>query len=253
MIHIAGSVVRGGFTYDTHAHATPDAVFALLERAVARCGAVPIILERDHGFDWNALAEEMERARAAAAGAVRGESSRAAAAVLANHDHHEANSSPLRDAEGGELARAQAAFARALAGLEDDARFDALGIARAREILSRKRIEEALPLLPRVGSDPRATAIARALIARCPGAARRAALADARAIAAAVESIDDAALSDAAKLDGLALDARLSFDEEGASPRRAPWVGSVSLARGRCYAFKGPGAGAGVHFFHRHT
>jgi uncharacterized protein len=64
MVHIAGGAVEDGFYLDTHAHAVPAAVFALLDRLVARIGPVPVVLERDDGFPvFDELAGEVARAR----------------------------------------------------------------------------------------------------------------------------------------------------------------------------------------------
>ncbi len=242
MIHIAGSVVRGGFTYDTHAHATPRAVFGLLRAAVPRCGVVPIVLERDHGFDWGEVRGEMGRARDAALACDARPRSGSPPALARSTDDD-----ALGFADERGLAEEQEAFARALAGLDDDPRFDAAGIARAREILARKRVEEALPLLPRLGAHHAAVEIAEAHVARSVRPSRAAPLADARAIAEAAER--DLGLRDAATLDRLALEARFRFDAAGASPRRAPWVGSAVLSHGRSWVFKGLGETASVHIF----
>src|SRR4051812_35405365 len=50
MMHVAGGVMEDGFLLDTHAHPVAEAVFALVERALTRTGAVPVVLERDQGF-----------------------------------------------------------------------------------------------------------------------------------------------------------------------------------------------------------
>lgn len=240
MIHIAGSVTLGGFTYDTHAHAVPDEVFGLLERALARAGDIPVVLERDHGFESN-VAPELERARAIADAAARRPvpSGRAERALPAH----------LATPSSSRLADEQAALARALAGLDaaDDLGVD--GISRAREILRRKRVEELLPLLPRLRDREAAVTLAHEQVAATARPTLRAAIADARAVAA--RAAGDPRLSDDARLDGLALDARFSFDDRGATPRRAPFVGSVETTRGLCYALRGFGTEAQVHFFVR--
>ncbi|MEO6325859.1 MAG: DUF692 domain-containing protein, partial [Thermoanaerobaculia bacterium] len=50
MFHVAGGTLEDGFWADTHAHAVPPAVFALVSRGLVRTGPVPIILERDASF-----------------------------------------------------------------------------------------------------------------------------------------------------------------------------------------------------------
>lgn len=50
-IHVAGHLLRrDGLTIDTHGEAVCADVFALLERALARTGDVPILLERDENL-----------------------------------------------------------------------------------------------------------------------------------------------------------------------------------------------------------
>ncbi|NUO49234.1 MAG: DUF692 family protein [Polyangiaceae bacterium] len=239
MIHIAGSVTLGGFTYDTHAHAVPDEVFALLEAALVRAGDIPVVLERDHGFETD-VGPELERAREISRGAPPRPTNPDVARVAARLP-------PLPSPS--HLADEQTALARALAGLDAACDLDGAGLARAREILARKRVEELLPLLPRLRDRDAAVTLAHEQIAATARPTLRAAIADARAVAARAES--DPRLGDEARLDGLALDARFSFDDRGASPRRAPFVGSVRTSRGLCYAFRGFGTEAHVHFFVR--
>jgi uncharacterized protein (UPF0276 family) len=244
MIHIAGSITLGGFTYDTHAHAVPEEVFGLLDPALARAGDVPIVLERDHGFETSVL-PELERARASS----RGAAPRLRAVGSAPHgaEHHEA--APLAPPSASRLADEQAALARALAGLDAADDVDTAGVARAREILVRKRVEELLPLLPRLRDRNGTATLAHEQVLATARPQVRAAIADARAVAS--RAANDPLLADAARLDGLALDARFSFDDRGAVPRRAPFVGSVEISRGRCYALRGFGTEAQVHFFVR--
>ncbi|NVL83716.1 multinuclear nonheme iron-dependent oxidase, partial [Escherichia coli] len=65
MLHVAGGVMEHGFYFDTHAHAVPDAVFALVEE-VLEGRDVPVLLERDAGFEGHAaeIVAEVERLRA---------------------------------------------------------------------------------------------------------------------------------------------------------------------------------------------
>lgn len=272
MIHLAGSIERGGFVYDTHAHAVPDEVFGMLGAALERCGPVPIVLERDHGFDWEQIGPELGAIREVARG--RGRLGGDAGSAVANNLEHSAFRqvrsaipsplAPLHVVEGGEalvdLLPDQIAFARALAGIEEDARLDPEGVSRARDILAHKRVEEALALLPRLRDHAPIARIAQAHVRETRRPARRAAVADARAIADRVASVSallpdshpdgrELALADAAALDGLALDARFAFHRDGASPRRGPFVGRATTSRGPCFAVKSIGASAKVHFF----
>ena len=67
-VHAAGGVERGGLYHDTHAHPLPDPVLALVTRATARLGALPIMLERDDHFpDTAALYAELDALGAAQA------------------------------------------------------------------------------------------------------------------------------------------------------------------------------------------
>ncbi len=238
MIHLAGGVTRGGFTYDTHAHAVPDEVFALLDAALARVGEIPIILERDHGFDLE-IAPELDRARTIARAARCPSDSNPAAGHAALGSFPEA---PLDD-----LAGAQRRLARALAGLEDAPEIERSALVRAREILATKRVEEALSLLPRLRVDPGVRQIALAHVTASPRPRRRAPVADARAIAH--RAAREPRQADAAALDGLALDARFAFGDRGAEPRSLPFVGSARTSAGRCFAVRGVGADARTHFF----
>ena len=51
MLHIAGGISEDGFYFDTHAHAVPDGVFALVAQIFARHLDVPVLLERDANFE----------------------------------------------------------------------------------------------------------------------------------------------------------------------------------------------------------
>ncbi|MBL9024936.1 MAG: DUF692 family protein, partial [Myxococcales bacterium] len=235
MIHLAGSLERGGFVYDTHAHAVPEDVFAMLELTLDRRGRVPIVLERDHGLDWTEVSGEIGKAAAIGRQArpAGGESRDLAAnrEALSFRKGMPALSSPpapLRSAEGEEALCAegrealrvdQVALARALAGIEADERLDPVAVARARDILTHKRVEESLPLLPRLRAFAGVAPLAERHAHGTVRPRRRAAVTDARAIAEAAAASSDGALALAARLDRLALDARFVFDAEGASPR----------------------------------
>jgi uncharacterized protein (UPF0276 family) len=77
-IHVAGHVrsEEHGVVIDTHGADVIDPVLALLERAAARTGAVPVVLERDHQVpSLRALIEEAARVRAAFERGLAGRSS----------------------------------------------------------------------------------------------------------------------------------------------------------------------------------
>ncbi|GAP36683.1 MNIO family bufferin maturase [Piscinibacter sakaiensis] len=84
-IHLAGPVpdhdaAGAPLLIDSHGAPVPDSVWALYDLALARCGPVPTLIERDHAVP--PLAElEAEAARARAAWAARGAPAPAAAAV----------------------------------------------------------------------------------------------------------------------------------------------------------------------------
>lgn len=70
--HVAGGVVRDGLYHDTHAHALPGEVLALVEELAARCVPPGILLERDDQFpdeevfnaDLDAIQEALARGTA---------------------------------------------------------------------------------------------------------------------------------------------------------------------------------------------
>lgn len=146
----------------------------------------------------------------------------------------------------------QAAFARmladrmaplpaALAGFAEDA------LGRTREVLQRKRVENALPLLPRLAAHGDALGeVARGAVDATPRPARGAALADAMHIAA--RALSTPRLAADARVDLLVLRARFRFREGVApAPRRAPFVGTAESRQGRrVWVLKGLGAEASV-------
>ncbi|RYE95036.1 MAG: DUF692 domain-containing protein [Myxococcales bacterium] len=246
MVHLAGGHLEHGFYIDTHAHAVPDAVFDLLDRLVARRGPVPVVIERDSLFPpFASLEHEVERSRAAL--------DRGAGEVTPGWrpipDHPD-----LPDSLTAPLLAAQLHIARLLTDLDappaaDVARFGQAGLDRSREILRRKRVDDALPLLPRLLARRAQLAplAYRAVVAE-PRTDRLAAIADARRIARAAALVE--ALRPAALVDGLLLDARFAFDAASVSVRRGPFVRRERLPDGRSvWALKGPGAGAPVRVF----
>lgn len=262
MIHIAGGFEEDGFYFDTHANAVPDEVFALLARAVARTGPVPVVLERDDAFPpFAEIKTEMDRARSAAAStsAVGTEPWSARMAPVpagsesSTRESLERETSCTRDA----MERNQAFVAQMLTTMEepsaDEARpFGERAITRSREILRRKRVDDALPLL--VTLLPHRDAlkdIARACLSDAPRAPSLAGVTDAMRIAS--KAAETPALAAAAKRDLLLLRSRFAGTlESGLRPRTEPFIGKERLAGGRViWAVKGVGAGADIRIFER--
>jgi len=247
MIHVAGGREIDGFWFDTHADPVGDAVFELLAEVVARVGPRPVLLERDSCFPPTAeLLAELGRCRA----------------LLARRSPTppQVAAEPARIAAGGSaefaaLTRAQTRLAALLAGdgAAEPAGLAADELARTRAVLQRKRVDAALPLLPRTArrGAPAALLAERALAGR-PRASALPGIADAWAIAAAAR--DEPDLADAARLDQLVLSARFVGPDRagGFRRRRAPFIGHTALTRGdKVWAFKGPGATARVHLRER--
>ena len=244
MLHVAGGTWEHGFYYDTHAHPIPPAVLALVARALERVGPVPVLLERDAGFERiEDVLAEVERLRA--------HDSNHPFAVRRGRPP-----APPRPAgeRAPELEALQAATAERLVG--DGASLARAGIAldeatrRARGILERKRVDDAMPLLPSLASRL-SIDDARALVglADRPRAPRMVAIDDARAIARSARSRPE--LAAAAAEDELALDARFSFSPSGPAPRLGPFVRRVDVEGGALWAWKGPGRDAPVRIVRR--
>lgn len=252
MVHIAGGAwsERSGrrFYLDSHAHPVPDAVFALLERLVARRGAVPVILERDANFPpFEELSNEIVRARTIS----RGSTVRAQTI---------ASTRPLpvdrRDPDGLEpaLLLEQTRLAEMLTAPSAPGacgRFASSEVEFARDVLRRKRIDDALPLLPRLAARSVAQRPeAWMAIDAKPRSAHHVALNDAWRIARSL--LDDAALGSSAALDALVLSARSVARDGVMTPRRGPFLGQSSLDRGRrAWVFKGFGASSPVRLMVR--
>ncbi len=257
MIHIAGGVFEHGFYFDTHAHAIPEAGFALIEAALARVGDVPIVLERDACFPpFAELSSEIERARAIPRG--RLSPLRRQDAKIGGSESDPISLAPLR--LGGQtnlLADAQAALASLLTSVvtpsaAEVAPFAADGIARARGVLLRKRVDDALPLLPLLSRRADIAALALACVVRTARPATGVAIFDAFAIADA--AAEDAAMADDARRDRLLLRARFVRAGRGGilAPRVAPFIGRErTLGGASIWAIKGPGATASVRFAQR--
>ncbi len=246
MIHIAGGVTEDGFYFDTHAHPVPRSVFDLLDRFVARAGAVPVVLERDDRFPpFDELRDELRRARAIlAAGARDHAPSRAASrapAIEAPDDHTAA------------MASAQAAIAEALTQTDEPSRealgdHDPIAIARSRAVLRSKRVDDAIPILERLAPHRDALrSIAERCLAEAPRAPTLAGIADAIRVAEAASR--EPSLAGAAKMDLLLLRARFvgSAGDGSLRPRSGPFVGRERSSRGKVvWVIKGFGSEASV-------
>lgn len=245
MIHIAGGREIDGYWFDTHADPVGEAVFGLLSEVFARIGPRPTLLERDDAFPATSeLFDELARSRAIAAERPGGP------------PRATAGGSRRMDSDGpgsfNVLAHAQTRLAALITG---DGPAEVWGVAddelaRTRVVLQRKRIDAALPLLPRTARGGRAAVMVaeRALSGR-PRAPTLPGIADAWAIAAA--ACDEPALADGARIDHLVLSARfVGPDRVGGFRRRwAPFVGQTVLTHGgKVWVLKGPGVTAGVHF-----
>lgn len=262
MIHIAGGAREHGFYFDTHAHPVPEPVFALLAAVLERTGPVPILLERDGDFPpFAALAAEIEAARGLARAAPPRAAPRADRAdrAASMHISAAASASPSTAAsalpvDAPALAAAQARVAELLTAPLDPPSpdgalpFDAAEIARSRAILQRKRVDDALPLLPRLSAHREAAA---RLAARCveasPRAPRLTAVADALRIAEAAAA--DARLAPEAAVDRLLLRARFvgPAGDGSVRPRLLPFIRRERLPGGRVvWAIKGVGSSAEV-------
>lgn len=242
MAHIAGGdwleTPAGRFFLDTHAHPVMPAIDALLARLVARRGAVPVVLERDANFPpFDALAQEIVRARTIVA--------QAPVRPLAPPRPR-----PPEALGGGDLAREQSVLAALLTAPAPPTAptpFPPGALAIAREVLRRKRIDDALPLIPRLAAQGiQSRPLAWAAIDARPRAPRSVALNDAWRIAQAALTEED--LRVAATLDALVLSARSDDDGSSRAPRRGPWLGRRALGGGRAaWAWKSFGAEAPVH------
>ncbi len=236
MLHVAGGVSEHGFYFDTHAHPVPEAVYSLVAQCLAVRPETPVLLERDAGFGpFTEIARELHRLREIRP--LRREIVAATEASIA------ALSALQREAAGLLVERDPDLHGPLSRGIGTDA------IHRARGVLSRKRVDDALPLLGRLGLRaeslrPLAERVTEATPRPPSGAAPSDAMSIARA-AAEVPSLRDDAL-----VDGLLLRARFARGGGGGAtrPRRGPFYGSVTLSNGRTLrALKGVGVFADVH------
>jgi hypothetical protein len=254
LIHVAGGVLAQGFYFDTHGHPVEAEVFDLLDRVLRRAGSVPVVLERDEHFPaFSALQGEVARARSAVAGARAGAGRRAPSPPAIASSSPPAIASSAVEVGVAELAELEVRLAALLCDDDapDDPAFSARDVRRARDVLREKRVDDALPLLPRLSAlGQGARDIARAHVAASPRARARAAVVDAFAIAR--EAGRRADLSIAARLDLLVLGAHFRCGPDGhVAPRRAPFVGRERTATGDAWVVKGLGGNARVRVFVR--
>jgi uncharacterized protein len=241
MVHLAGGVTEHGFFFDDHAHAVSEPVFELLARVLERAGSVPVLLERDASFPpFSELAAEVGRARqmTAAGRPVEGRGMNAPAKA--------------DDLDPARLRIAEEHAARLLTDvtLEGPVEpFSRREIERSRAILLRKRVDEALPLLPRLSQTDAVRPLALSVVTQTPRAARLAGIADAMRIAE--RAAREPELSSRAIVDGLLLSARFG-SADAPRPRELPFIGRATLPDGsRIWALKGPGARARIRLVER--
>jgi uncharacterized protein len=248
MLHVAGGILEDGFFVDTHAHPVPEAVFDLVRDLLAATGPRPIVLERDQGFPpFAELTAEVERLR----GMVRNTPARPGRPTAA---------APPVDvaAEVRVLRRMQerqALVAELLTDVAppapgDGSEFGAEALARTRAVLQHKRVDDALPLLPRTAAAGQpARALALRTLREAPRAPRAAGIADALRIADAAAA--DPELAPHALRDRLELRSRFAPGDAG-GPRRGPFLGREKMpGGGSVWAFKGLGSEAAVRLIER--
>jgi uncharacterized protein (UPF0276 family) len=247
MVHLAGGAHEDGFYFDTHAHAVPDAVFELLAALVHEAGPAPVVLERDDAFPTFAeLGGELARARH----------------VLAAKEARAASTPRSTPVAPEEPAVAMAAMQATLARLLTDAAappeqgplgFELAALQRSREVLQRKRVDDALPLLARLAKHGEAArAVGRACLDGRERAPALSGISDAIRIARA--ALADPALASAARADLLLLESRFvtSDEDRRVRPRAAPFVGRARLGEGReLWVLKGFGPDAPPRVFER--
>jgi uncharacterized protein len=247
MLHVAGGVSEEGFYFDDHAHAVPDGVFELIARVLARSGPVPILLERDALFPpFAELSAELDRARALLPEA--GPRARSARAPRATDRSDASAIATLRDD--------QDLVAKLLTDVKEPPasaalRFGEEALRRSRTILKRKRVDEALPLLPELGRRrPELEALAHETVECAVRQAELAAFSDAWHIAE--RALGRPELTRAAQRDCLLLRSRFRLDAPsgGVRPRRMPFLARELGEDGaRLWALKGLGTRARVRIW----
>jgi len=247
MAHVAGGVWEDGFYFDTHAHPLSHDVIHLVKTLLSFAPEVPLLIERDANFPWDTMHSELATLREAHANAPR-TSHRMRARESAAPERARISASHLQSAQS-EVARL---LVDPLSAVEL-ANPNALGIAvdaisRSRSILHRKRIDDALPLLPRLArlhGDVLRT-IAERSISDSPRPATAAAPHDATRIAQS--ALCEPKFREAAACDLLVLRARYAHHGAKLTPRFLPFIGSLPLGDGtRIRVTKGVGTSSNVH------
>jgi uncharacterized protein len=256
MLHVAGGILEDGFYYDTHGHAVPSEVYDLVAETIARTGGVPIVLERDSNFPpFQETETEIARLREATrSGSPRRRGSALGSTVPGGKRAGEEKGGALAHEhaalalERRTLAAAQTALAKTLTA---EARSTDAAVARAQGILKRKRVDDALPLLPRLAAyGESAFALAVRSLEGAERPSSMVAVKDALRIARTAEQ--NCELADAARADALLLRARFSEDGDRVRPRVAPFArrdrGAGGITR---WVWKGLGANAKVRLIER--
>jgi hypothetical protein len=249
MVHIAGGAREHGFYFDTHAHPTPAPVFDLLERLVERMGPVPVLLERDDQFPaFDAIKDELALTKATldASRRARVETSSAAR-----------RTAEMTVAVTTALVALQSEMAHSLTRVEPDPEAGRgvvqIDLARARDVLRRKRVEEALSVLVHLAPlRERVRPFALQAVSARERAPQLAAVEDAVATARLVAQ-EDENCRHAATLDLLRLRASFkSLNKGGFEARVGPFVGRERLRDGSTvWIAKGFGGFAKLHVFKR--
>ncbi len=237
MVHVAGGVLEDGFFFDTHAHAVSSEVMDLVALVLERCGDVPIVLERDGRFPpFEETARELAALRALSGAATVRER-------VVESQRSDSIDNPLPDGRGS-LGAQQVALAEALVG-GGAPPFDPVGVTRTRAVLDEKRIDDALPMLPRLSRHrDEIEAMVRPHVHHWPRPDVLVGPADALRIADL--ALGQARLAVDARWDRLLLRARFVERGAGVQPRVGPFVGRERLEGRTVWAFKGPGASAPV-------
>jgi hypothetical protein len=137
MIHVAGGAFDHGFYFDTHADPVPEALYALVEQALASAPNAPVLLERDGAFSApDEIFGELDRLRTLPRPTPRQRAERCARVAVAT---------PTTALDDAQCALAERLTNEPQAG-------EPLAIARTRRVLAKKRAEAALDLLPSLGA-----------------------------------------------------------------------------------------------------
>ncbi len=217
MLHVAGGEWANGFYYDTHAHPMSNAIVELVHEVKRLIGDVPTLLERDGNFSsFQSLVGELASLRTPFAKPFGG--------ATAKRNLPEGYEDP------SELLAAQRLLARSLTSSDNRAaallREGLIGLERGRSVLLRKRVDDALPLIPTLARlGDRLRTIADGCIQQAPRSPRRVAVADALIIAQTCAR--DPLLRGDAERDLAVLRARFHETADGPVPRRAPFLTCV--------------------------